>query len=188
MGAPPRSTDDPDDPDEAVGDDGPADATGPHWVDIDGHRWRATDPSIPSSFRQELFDELLRSRQAIALLKATGDQALVEHNRRQTHAAKVALGERGEPWWEPPTPQGRRARVEAAILALVGHRAPRSSICPSDAARAVGGDSWRDLMPVARDAARDLALAGDVVVTQGDQVLDPAEEWHGPIRIRLSRR
>ena len=31
------------------------------------------------------------------------------------------------------------ARLRAAILALAHHRGPDSSICPSDAARAVGG-------------------------------------------------
>ncbi len=58
------------------------------------------------------------------------------------------------------------------------------SICPSDAARAVGGDNWRDLMDQARDVARELAKAGEVVITQGGDVLDPDATWRGPIRIR----
>ena len=37
---------------------------GHHFV-IDGRRWRATDPSIPDSFRQELVDELMDARRAV---------------------------------------------------------------------------------------------------------------------------
>lgn len=171
-----REVDDP-------GTDAPVDA--PHSVEIDGRRWRATDPAIPVAFRQELVDELMRARRALAVLRSTGDEQLIADNRRMVHAAKVALGERGEPWWEPPTATGRRDRVECAILALAGHRAPAGSICPSDAARAVGGARWRSLVPVAQAAARRLAVAGDVVVTQRGSVLDPNRPWRGPVRIAL---
>ena len=160
----------------------------PHWVEIDGRRWRATDPSIPPNFRLELVNELMRARRAINILKNSGDEELIADARRQVQAAKVALGERGEPWWEPASPEGQRTRVEAAILALAGHRAPDRSICPSDAARAVGGDTWRPLVPIAQQAARDLARAGDVIVTQRGEPLDPSQAWKGPIRIRLDRR
>lgn len=61
------------------------------------------------------------------------------------------------------------------------------SICPSEAARAVGGEDWRPLMEPAREAARILARAGEVEVTQKDVVLDPDAIWRGPIRIRRSR-
>jgi hypothetical protein len=177
-------------------DDRPDDERGPppdeagasHSIEIDGRRWRATDPSIPPALRQELVEELMRARRAIKLLRVVGDAGLLADAHRQAHAAKVALGERGDPWWERPTATGQRDRVEAAILALAGHRAPRGSICPSDAARAVGGTSWRRLVPAAREAARALAAAGDVTVTQGGRALDPTAEWRGPIRIRLGRR
>ena len=76
--------------------------------------------------------------------------------------------------------------LRAAILGLAGERGPSKSICPSDAARAVGGDDWRDLMDEARDEARTLARSGDVVITQGDHVLDPDVDWRGPIRIRIA--
>ncbi|OBG96302.1 S-adenosylmethionine tRNA ribosyltransferase [Mycobacterium sp. E3251] len=77
-----------------------------------------------------------------------------------------------------------RHRLESSIRALAEHRGPRSSICPSDAARAVGGADWRELMPDARDAARDLAKSGHVEITQRGTVVDPDDEWAGPIRIR----
>ena len=36
-----------------------------HSVVITGRRWRATDPAIPESFRQELVDELMSARRAV---------------------------------------------------------------------------------------------------------------------------
>jgi hypothetical protein len=75
-------------------------------------------------------------------------------------------------------------RLRIAILDLTRERGPAKSICPSDAARAVGGDDWRDLMEQARDVARDLARTGDVEITQGGDVVDPDATWRGPIRIR----
>lgn len=77
-------------------------------------------------------------------------------------------------------------RLRAALSALARHRGANSSTCPSDAARAVGGESWRELMPDARDIARDLARSGAVEITQRGEVLDPNEAWRGPIRIRVA--
>ena len=74
--------------------------------------------------------------------------------------------------------------MRAAILELARKRGPAKTICPSDAARAVGGDDWRDLMERARDVARTLARAGEVEITQRGKVLDPDATWRGPIRIR----
>jgi uncharacterized protein DUF3253 len=75
-------------------------------------------------------------------------------------------------------------KLRATILDLARQRGPSSSICPSDAARAVGGEHWRELMDQARDVARDLARAGEVEITQKGSVLDPDAAWRGPIRIR----
>ncbi len=75
------------------------------------------------------------------------------------------------------------ARLERTIGALLDRRRPEASICPSEAARAVDPDGWRDLMPAARAAAGRLAAAGDVEVTQGGAVVDVAAA-HGPVRIR----
>ena len=68
---------------------------------------------------------------------------------------------------------------------MARERGPSKSICPSDAARAVGGDNWRPLMDRARDAARELAREGEVEITQGGDVVDPDATWRGPIRIRV---
>lgn len=77
-------------------------------------------------------------------------------------------------------------RLERVILDLLDRRASMSTICPSEAARAVDSDSWRDLMEPARRAARRLVGAGEVEVTQGGKVVDPSAA-QGPIRIRRVR-
>lgn len=73
--------------------------------------------------------------------------------------------------------------LEAAILSLLSDRAPRATICPSEAARTVGGDDWRPLMEPARAAARRLQAEDRVVITQGGRPVDPSTA-KGPIRIR----
>ncbi|WBU37580.1 DUF2256 and DUF3253 domain-containing protein [Homoserinibacter sp. YIM 151385] len=77
-------------------------------------------------------------------------------------------------------------RLEHEILDLLGQRAATATICPSEAARAVGGDDWRELMEPARRAARRLVAAGEVVITQRGAEVDPSTV-RGPIRIRRVR-
>ncbi|MFD6291256.1 DUF3253 domain-containing protein [Streptomyces sp. NPDC060205] len=80
-------------------------------------------------------------------------------------------------------------RLERAILDLLERRAPTATICPSDAARAVytgHDDGWRALMEPARRAAGRLVEAGEVEITQGGRVVEPAKA-RGPIRIRRVR-
>ncbi|MEG9225656.1 DUF2256 and DUF3253 domain-containing protein [Aeromicrobium sp. Sec7.5] len=75
-------------------------------------------------------------------------------------------------------------QLEQTILDLLAGRAASATICPSDAARAVGtDDDWRDLMEPARRAARRLVEAGAVEITQKGRAVDPSTA-KGPIRIR----
>lgn len=78
------------------------------------------------------------------------------------------------------------AALEAAILELLAARAGGATICPSEAARAVGGDDWKPLMEPARRAARRLVAAGSLEITQGGRVVDPSTA-RGPIRLRRTR-
>lgn len=82
---------------------------------------------------------------------------------------------------ERPGPVDRA--LEEAITGLLATRARDASICPSEAARAVGGDDWRPLMERARRAARRLVAAGEVEICQGGRVVDPSTA-RGPIRVR----
>ncbi len=73
--------------------------------------------------------------------------------------------------------------LEQAILDLLDARAASATICPSEAARAVDPEGWRDLMEPARQAARRLVAQDRVEITQGGRVVDPSTA-KGPIRIR----
>jgi Protein of unknown function (DUF3253) len=76
--------------------------------------------------------------------------------------------------------------LERTIDALLDRRRAGATICPSEAARAVEPDGWRELMPAARAAAGRLAARGDVEVTQRGEVVDVATA-RGPVRIRRPR-
>jgi len=78
-------------------------------------------------------------------------------------------------------------RLAETILALLALRRLGATVCPSEVARAVGGDGWRALMPSVRDAAGRLADDGRIVVTQRGEVVD-VRHVRGPVRLRLSRR
>jgi hypothetical protein len=78
--------------------------------------------------------------------------------------------------------------LEAAILTLLAERGRDKTICPSEAAKAVGGTAtrrdWEGLMEPARTAARRLAAAGKIVIAQHNRIVDHATA-KGPIRLRL---
>ncbi|MGW0163376.1 hypothetical protein ACWDUN_29045 [Mycobacterium sp. NPDC003323] len=79
---------------------------------VDGRRWRATDPAIPEDRRAELVRVLMAWRRQVRRVKGTPDEAAA---RAGLQAAKVALGERGQPpWWEQ-TDQQRRVRWQAEV-------------------------------------------------------------------------
>lgn len=144
---------------------------------VDGRRWRATDPTLSEDRRQELVDELMDARRGVAAARRTEDPAGEREARGRVHTAKVALGERGEPWWE---------RIEAAVLQAVAERGPEKTVCPSEVARALAADEqWRPLMPHVREAAAVLAERGEVVATQRGRPVD-ARTARGPIRLGVA--
>lgn len=82
------------------------------YVVIKGRRWRATDPEIPEDVAAELRKILMAARRDVgAALRAGDDPAPA---RARVQAAKVALGERGTPWWEQSLAE-RRERWELGL-------------------------------------------------------------------------
>ena len=77
-------------------------------------------------------------------------------------------------------------QLQDSLEALLDSRADTASVCPSEAAKAVGGTDWEELMEPARMAARRLVAAGVAQITQGGQVIDPSHV-KGPIRVRRPR-
>ncbi|GAB3686429.1 hypothetical protein [Angustibacter aerolatus] len=84
------------------------------YVVIDGRRWRATDPAIPEAEAAVLRRELMSARRAVGAALKAGDATAERAARDRVQAAKVGLGERGDPWWEQSDDE-RRARWEAAL-------------------------------------------------------------------------
>ena len=85
-------------------------------------------------------------------------------------------------------PGERALELEGAILELLAERGAGKTICPSEAAKLVGGTAtqrdWEGLMEPAREVARNLATAGRIVVTQKGKVVD-ATTAKGAIRLGL---
>jgi hypothetical protein len=159
-----------------------------HHVVIDGRRWRAADPRIPDALRRELVAELMDARRAVGAAKRAGDAVAEQQARDRVGDAKVALGERGAPWWESADEIGQTPRLEAAMRALLRHRKPDSTICPSDAARVAGGPDWREGMAGARRVAFGLQDRDVVEVRHAGQRVDSPGVARGPLRIARGPR
>jgi hypothetical protein len=81
------------------------------YILVGGRRWRATDPMIPAERAAELRSALMAWRRVIKTVRGTAAEPAA---RAGVQAAKVALGERGRPWWEQ-TDAERKQRWEAVV-------------------------------------------------------------------------
>ncbi|MER5560030.1 hypothetical protein AB0C89_09950 [Streptomyces sp. NPDC048491] len=88
-----------------------------HFVVIEGRRWRATDPLLPEDIASRLRKHLMAARRAVRSALADEDEATLRAARERVQLAKVALGERGTPWWEQSASQ-RRRRWQDGLTAL----------------------------------------------------------------------
>ncbi|GAA1461426.1 hypothetical protein [Williamsia maris] len=75
---------------------------------VGGRRWRATDPLIPDDRNTELRSILMAWRRDVKRTQGAPE------SRAGVQDAKVALGERGTPWWEQ-TDDERRTRWETEV-------------------------------------------------------------------------
>lgn len=151
---------------------------------VGGRRWRRSDPAIPDRLCSELVSELMAARRAVGVAQRADDAEALAAARQRVQDAKLALGERGAPWWDEASPSDRAERIRATIRTLLRHRNP-ATICPSDAARVVGGASWRSLLRDVRQVAIAMSRQGEIVVRQrGTDLEDPAAA-NGPIRLAM---
>lgn len=74
--------------------------------------------------------------------------------------------------------------ADEAILTLTAARGAASSICPSEAARALDPEQWRRRMGDVRGAAVRLAKEGRIVILRKGKPVDP-ENFKGVIRLRI---
>ncbi|MFI9152373.1 hypothetical protein [Streptomyces sp. NPDC053367] len=95
------------------------------FVVIKGRKWRATDPSIPEEVAARLRRHLMSARRAVRSATTEGDERAERTARSRVNRAKVALGERGTPWWEQS--EGERRRRWEQGLATLDAEAQRGS-------------------------------------------------------------
>ena len=79
------------------------------------------------------------------------------------------------------------AEVESTMLRLVARLGEHSSACPSQVARALSDDGWRELMPLVRKVALKLRQQGLVDISQSGVSVLNLEAFSGPIRLRQPR-
>ncbi|KAI5057175.1 hypothetical protein GOP47_0027190 [Adiantum capillus-veneris] len=77
-------------------------------------------------------------------------------------------------------------RLEVKILDILQRRAASSTMCPSEAARAVSATNWRPLMDRTRQVACRMASQGRILITQKGVVCNPLSDFRGPIRLKLA--
>ncbi|WP_037502744.1 hypothetical protein [Sphingomonas jaspsi] len=75
---------------------------------VRGRLWRCSNPTLPEGRRRALVDDLMAARSAIGTALRCGDKAAERQARARVHSAKIALGERGDPWWDDGTPDYNR--------------------------------------------------------------------------------
>ncbi|MFE2060330.1 hypothetical protein ACFQ6U_03500 [Streptomyces sp. NPDC056465] len=84
------------------------------YIVVGGRRWRATDPEIPEEIAAGLRRHLMAARRAVAAAHRSEDPAAERAARSRVQTAKVALGERGTPWWEQSVDERRRRWEDGA--------------------------------------------------------------------------
>jgi hypothetical protein len=69
-----------------------------HYFLVRSRLWRCADPSLSAEKRSELQKELMNARRN--LTGRVTDPKVRDHARQEVQRTKVALGERGDVWWD----------------------------------------------------------------------------------------
>ncbi len=84
---------------------------------VRGRLWRCSNPSLTAEDRATLTHELMSARRAKGVAMRAGDELAREAARRRVDSAKVALGERGPPWWTDGAPDLNRHMARGTLYA-----------------------------------------------------------------------
>lgn len=82
------------------------------YIIVRGRLWRASNPALPESERQQYVDRLMDARRAVRDAKRESDDTALKTARIEVQAAKEELGERGPVWWTDGAPNWNRYLVE----------------------------------------------------------------------------
>ena len=64
-----------------------------------GKLWRRSNPALPEHEQARLVSELIRARCAAGHARRSGDAQAESAARREVETIRIALGQRGAPWW-----------------------------------------------------------------------------------------
>jgi hypothetical protein len=87
------------------------------YIVVRGRLWRAANPNLSPDERQVLVGELMAARRSVATAKREGDGAAEDAAHAAVDTAKVALGERGAPWWADDVPDLNRKMAKSTCYA-----------------------------------------------------------------------
>lgn len=79
---------------------------------VEGRLWRRSNPALGAKQRALLVEALMHARRDVGLALRARDKAAEREARARVHRAKVALGERGPPWWTDGAPDFNRRLVQ----------------------------------------------------------------------------
>lgn len=69
------------------------------YIVVRGRLWRASNPDLPDEKRTALVHELSAARREVKAALRHPDPERLAAARAAVNQAKIALGERGPPWW-----------------------------------------------------------------------------------------
>lgn len=75
---------------------------------VRGRLWRCSNPALSEEERHRLTLALMSARRDVGKAKRQGDVAGLASAHHAVDAAKIALGERGPPWWADGAPDCNR--------------------------------------------------------------------------------
>ena len=79
---------------------------------VRGRLWRTSNPQLSEAERARLVRRLMKARSDVGRALRADDPVALRAARRRVDAAKVALGERGTPWWTDGAPDYNRRLVK----------------------------------------------------------------------------
>lgn len=78
------------------------------YIVVRGQLSRAANPNLSAERHEALVGDLMNARRAVGQAKRTNDRAAENAAHTAVDAAKIALGERGAPWWDDGAPDLNR--------------------------------------------------------------------------------
>ncbi len=79
---------------------------------VRGRLWRCSNPELSPAERSSLVSRLMNARRAVSRALREKDGEALAGARELVDEAKVALGERGPPWWGDGGPDFNRHMVK----------------------------------------------------------------------------